>query len=261
MDVGFGDTEPAAGGAVSGSIGVALPPGSTGVVCSGCCGGAIGSDIWLSLAVDGTSGGVRSGVLSGVVSSEQADGLMRHNHCHSATRPTIILHLKQSMIVHHCCFDYIASIVPSSSYAHPHRALRTLGTHTSVDTIACMNARLRLLLMMLSCAACGGDDSSDPGKTVADPDAATSCADISGNWVIRSHCGAALVGMSVTVTQTGCSITTSGSFPGFTGTLKSDGKFSMSGTASGMSVSCEGTATAQQISETCTGNCSVTLGR
>jgi hypothetical protein len=92
-------------------------------------------------------------------------------------------------------------------------------------------------------------------------DAAHSCADISGAWVIRAHCGAALVGMTVGVTQTGCTVTTSGSFPGFTGMLDSDGKFSLSGTGNGMSVSCEGTATPQQIIETCTGNCNVTLGR
>lgn len=123
-----------------------------------------------------------------------------------------------------------------------------------------MNYRVWLVIVQLL-AACGSDDGEAPKSYAGEPDAAHGCVDISGTWLIRAHCGAALVGMSVGITQSGCSFTTSGSFPGFSGTLDADGKFDLSGTANGMNVTCQGTATAQQITQSCTGNCNVTLGR
>lgn len=92
-------------------------------------------------------------------------------------------------------------------------------------------------------------------------DAGPACLELSGTWTIASHCGAALVGTQVTVTQVGCSVTTAGSFPGFTGDVMHDGSFDLHGTASGMDVACTGTATAQLLTEMCTGNCAVTLTR
>lgn len=115
-----------------------------------------------------------------------------------------------------------------------------------------------LYLTVIAAFSCGDD--SMPSYS-GSSDAAASCEQLAGTWTITEHCGAALKGSTVTVTQTQCSITTQGAFPGFTGEVKPDGSFNLSGTANGMNVSCTGTAQAKRISETCTGDCQVVLSR
>jgi len=118
--------------------------------------------------------------------------------------------------------------------------------------------RICLYLAALAALSCGDD--STPA-TYSNTDAAADCEQLAGIWTISEHCGAALIGMQVTVTQTACAIATQGAFAGFTGEVKRDGSFSMSGTSNGTAVSCTGTATAKRISESCTGNCQVALTR
>jgi hypothetical protein len=126
---------------------------------------------------------------------------------------------------------------------------------------------LRTNVFLIGCAlivlACGGDDSgaSPAGGAGSGDSQAAGCPDFSGTWTIASHCGASLVGMQVTVTQSACKLTTGGSFPGFTGTVKTDGSFDLSGTSNGMSVSCTGMGTSHSLMESCTGNCNVTMTR
>jgi hypothetical protein len=80
---------------------------------------------------------------------------------------------------------------------------------------------------------------------------------VAGTWKITAHCDPALVGLDATVMQTGCAISFAAPFDGFTGTLTSDGKVSLSGPQS-----CSGTVTASAISMSCTpGTCPVTLAR
>jgi hypothetical protein len=103
---------------------------------------------------------------------------------------------------------------------------------------------------------CGGDDAQP-----ADTKDAAVCPDLAGTWTITSHCSAALVGTTVMVTQSDCTLTTSGAFPGFTGEVQNDGSLALSGTSSGMSVSCMGVASNKTLTESCSGNCNVTLTR
>jgi hypothetical protein len=122
-------------------------------------------------------------------------------------------------------------------------------------------AHVLALLTTLFVLACSDDPQSPAVYSGAGAPAAAACLDVSGTWTIASHCGSALVGMPIMVTQSACMFTTSGAFPGFTGTLQPDGSFTLAGNASGTSVSCTGTATDHTLTQTCTGNCNVTLTR
>lgn len=130
-----------------------------------------------------------------------------------------------------------------------------------------MNTRagMSIVLLSLACAAgCGDDDGPSPAPDGGDQDsgAGDSCPNVAGNWTIDEHCGGApLIGMRVPVTQSGCDFTTGGAFAGFTGSVDGNGDFSMSGVASGQTVTCTGTATPTLITESCTGNCDVVLSQ
>lgn len=122
--------------------------------------------------------------------------------------------------------------------------------------------RLILLTAGLSLwgAGCGddGDTTHDGGVT---HDGASACPTLAGSWTIANHCSAALVGMEVVVMQSGCALTTGGTFAGFTGTVAQDGSLTIAGTVSGTNVMCTGSATAQHWQQSCTGSCAVTLSR
>lgn len=92
-------------------------------------------------------------------------------------------------------------------------------------------------------------------------DAAAPCPQLAGTWTIASHCSAALVGMTVPVTQKACVVSTEGAFPGLSGAVDALGRFTLSGTIGGTQVTCSGSATASTLTESCTGNCNVTLSR
>jgi hypothetical protein len=101
--------------------------------------------------------------------------------------------------------------------------------------------------------ACGSSSSSDGGGGGG----GGGCPSVAGTWNITGHCDPSLVGQSLVVTQTGCSLSFAAPFNGFTGTLTSDGKIAVTGPQS-----CSGTATASAISMSCTpGTCTVTLAR
>ena len=83
------------------------------------------------------------------------------------------------------------------------------------------------------------------------------CPNVAGAWKITAHCDASLVGQALTISQTDCALAFSAPFNGFTSTLTTDGKISVSGPQT-----CTGTASATAVSMTCTpGTCLVTLGR
>jgi len=121
-------------------------------------------------------------------------------------------------------------------------------------------ALLRLSLMLVL-AACSDDDGGASTLDGGDEDAGGgACPNLAGTWTISEHCGGApLIGMTVPVTQSGCVITTGGTFAGFTGTVGNDGAFTLDGVANGTSVSCTGTATTTTITEDCTGDCHVVM--
>ncbi|MDB4976477.1 MAG: hypothetical protein JWN48_4818 [Myxococcaceae bacterium] len=115
---------------------------------------------------------------------------------------------------------------------------------------------------MLTVAALGcGDDQTNKDGETGSPEAGAACLDLAGTWTIASHCDAALVGTAVPVTQRLCVITTGGMFAGLSGPVAQSGTFALRGTISGTTVSCMGTASDKQLSETCTGDCAVTLTR
>jgi hypothetical protein len=118
-----------------------------------------------------------------------------------------------------------------------------------------------LMCWVLMLSACpGGSGAATPSTRAGDAGSAA-CPQLAGIWTIAKHCGSSLIGSQITITQTGCSVTTNGAFPGFTGRVEDDGSFELSGTSQGTSVSCTGTAGPHQISEQCTGDCAVTLTR
>jgi len=88
-----------------------------------------------------------------------------------------------------------------------------------------------------------------------------SCPVLAGTWTIASHCGASLVGSTVNVQQTGCDISTVFSGSPLSGPVERDGSFVLAGTVSGTQVNCTGKASAKLITESCTGNCQVSLTR
>lgn len=114
-------------------------------------------------------------------------------------------------------------------------------------------------VVVLWAVGCGGDDTGGMSDGGVHQDGASGCPMLSGTWTIASHCNSALVGMEVIVMQTSCSLTTNGTFAGFSGTVAHDGSLSIAGTVSGTSVMCTGNATAQHWTQNCTGNCAVTL--
>ena len=109
------------------------------------------------------------------------------------------------------------------------------------------------LLLVLGCSS--GSPTASPAS--GDSGASGACPDTAGAWMITAHCDPSLIGQSVTVTQTDCSLSFAAPFDGFTGTVGPDGKVVLSGPQS-----CTGTASASSISMTCTpGTCPVKLAR
>jgi hypothetical protein len=106
-----------------------------------------------------------------------------------------------------------------------------------------------------------GSDGDDGNAAPPSGDAALSCPALSGSWTIASHCGAALVGTTVNVQQTGCDISTVFSGSPLAGPVAQDGSFTLAGTVSSTQVTCQGKASTKLITESCTGNCQVSLTR
>ena len=112
--------------------------------------------------------------------------------------------------------------------------------------------RILFLAALPVLLACSSSSSSAGGG-----DSGATCPNVAGKWNITAHCDSSLIGQSVVVTQNDCSLSFAMPFNGFTGTLTSDGKVTLSGPQS-----CTGTATASAISMSCTpGTCTVTLAR
>jgi phage baseplate assembly protein gpV len=103
--------------------------------------------------------------------------------------------------------------------------------------------------------ACSSSSSSSGSPS---PDGGNaSCPSVAGTWNITAHCDASFIGQSVVVTQTDCTLSFAAPFNGFTGTVTSDDKLTLSGPQT-----CTGMVTASSISMTCTpGTCVVTLAR
>jgi hypothetical protein len=118
-------------------------------------------------------------------------------------------------------------------------------------------AQALAVALVVVALGCGDDGKAEPPSG----DAAMACPALSGTWTIASHCGAALVGMTVNVQQTDCNISTVFSGSPLSGPVQQDGSFELAGTVAGTQVTCKGKASAKLITETCTGNCQVSLTR
>ena len=109
------------------------------------------------------------------------------------------------------------------------------------------------LLLLTACSS----SSSDGSPTASGGTIGVGCTDVSGAWQVTAHCDASLIGMSLTVTETNCSLSFAAPFNGFSGNVTDAGKVTLSGAQS-----CTGDASATAISMTCTpGTCLVTLAR
>jgi hypothetical protein len=106
-------------------------------------------------------------------------------------------------------------------------------------------------------AACSSSSTDDSAAANGGSSGAVGCPNVSGVWKVAAHCDPSLVGMSVTVTQTDCSLTFAAPFDGFSGSVTADGKVALSGPQT-----CTGEASATAISMICSpGTCQVTLAR
>jgi hypothetical protein len=116
-----------------------------------------------------------------------------------------------------------------------------------------MHSDVRAFFGLLLLLGAGCSSGSDAPATPA----TGGCPIVGGTWKVTAHCDPSLIGQSAVVTQTDCSLTFAAPFNGFTGTVTSDDKISVSGPQS-----CTGTASASSISMSCTpGTCTVTLSR
>jgi hypothetical protein len=119
-----------------------------------------------------------------------------------------------------------------------------------------MPLTLRAALFSL-CLPCACSSSSSPAGATSSDGGGAACPDVSGTWTVTAHCDASLVGQKAIVTQTDCSLSFAAPFDGFTGTLTTDAKITLSGPQT-----CTGTVTASSISMMCTpGTCDVALSR
>lgn len=103
--------------------------------------------------------------------------------------------------------------------------------------------------------ACSSSSSGSPSDSSAAGDTGATCPNLAGTWNIAEHCDSTLVGENAVVTQTDCSLAFAAPFDGFSGTVGSDGKLTLSGPQT-----CSGTASSSTINLNCTpGTCTVKL--
>ena len=130
--------------------------------------------------------------------------------------------------------------------------LRTIANPAESDYDGRMIRPLSAAVLLL--AACSSSSSSG---SISSSGGNTACPNVSGTWTVATHCDASLVGQTFTVTQNDCALTFGAPFNGFSGTLTTDGKITVTGPQS-----CTGTASATAITMSCTpGTCTVTLAR
>jgi hypothetical protein len=111
--------------------------------------------------------------------------------------------------------------------------------------------RALVLVSALLVAACSSSSSGS-----APSGGAGSCPNVAGTWKVTQHCDPQFIGQDAKVTQNGCSLTFDPPFNGFTGSVTSDDKISLSGPQT-----CSGTVSDTAITMTCTpGTCTVALG-
>jgi len=88
------------------------------------------------------------------------------------------------------------------------------------------------------------------------------CEELSGSWNITRHCESSAVGQTVSVTQSGCVITYTSPFTGWSGTVSAAGVVTSTGPGGGQTLTCSGTLAGGKINMSCTpGGCIVELAR
>jgi hypothetical protein len=113
-----------------------------------------------------------------------------------------------------------------------------------------------LFCSMLLVSACSSSAGS-PSNSSAAGDTSAACPNVAGTWNITAHCDPTLIGQTVVVTQSDCSLSFAAPFDGFTATAASDGKLTVSGPQT-----CSGTASSSELTLTCTpGTCVVKLSK
>lgn len=99
--------------------------------------------------------------------------------------------------------------------------------------------------------------SSEPSSPSAAGETSAACPSVAGTWNIAEHCDLSLVGKSAVVMESDCSLSFAAPFAGFTGTVASDGKLTLSGPQT-----CSGMASSSTIDLRCTpGTCTVKLNK
>jgi len=111
-------------------------------------------------------------------------------------------------------------------------------------------ATVLVALVSAACLSSGGSGGGGAGDGSSGPG---SCPQLAGAWTITEHCEASLIGVGSTVTQSGCSYTTtSGDFV-CDGTIMEDGELSHACTSPDGSVVCSGSADGDAMQLECDG--------
>jgi len=84
------------------------------------------------------------------------------------------------------------------------------------------------------------------------------CPGEGGTWTFQTHsCYSEFVGKTITISQSGCSFTTSGYIPGYAGTIDSDGNLTMSSPTG--SITCTGLFNNDKAMIDCSDGCHFTM--
>lgn len=119
---------------------------------------------------------------------------------------------------------------------------------------------------MLVLSACGGGGvaqgtgGTGSGSGTGGANSVGDCPDLSGTWVVMSHCESSFIGMSSTVTQTGCSYSETNSSYQCTGTITATGEVTQTCPIdTDQTVSCTGQFTEGTMTLSCTDDCAVVI--
>lgn len=102
---------------------------------------------------------------------------------------------------------------------------------------------------------CEADDSGTTGTGGGD------CPNQSGVWTLTEHCQPDYVGVSMTLTQLGCSLSQIDPWEGWSGTVAADGSMTWSGPAGEQDMTCHATVSGDSMTVSCDPPCDVRATR
>ncbi|MFO0669006.1 MAG: hypothetical protein U0235_05155 [Polyangiaceae bacterium] len=114
-----------------------------------------------------------------------------------------------------------------------------------------------VVVFVIGCSSGGSGTLDSVDAAATNTGTSGGCPDTTGTWKVTKHCDASLVGSNAVITQKDCKLSFAAPFNGFTGTIDSAGKVTLSGPQS-----CTGNVQGSGITMACTpGTCAVELAK